>query len=576
MTDLAAPTVAIRNNELRNTAALYARYSCENQRETSIDDQVRRCKELAKKHGLVINEQQIYSDSAMSGTESAIDRRDGYKSLLAAWSSNQFDFLLADDLDRITRDGVEQAFLVRRLENNLRVNLVTNDGIDTRIPNWQLMISMRGIVGQQQVRTTKSLVIRGMVGQLERGFMIATPAFGYALDRRFDDFGNRVGTYWKIDEVSAHLVQLIYEKRGEGQSMHQIARWLNEQGVPLQRKARKTTGGFWRASRIKILLKNAIYRGEFIWNASSTIKAKAKKSGAVLVEQSFARPELRLISDELWFRCNSKTISRSGYGGGSHPFSGLLTCGVCDSVLVLTSKSRCRSLYCASCTTAKGMDVKGEHMTSTIATQGVQTLLTKALGDFLSPAFIDTFRTRLKLRISGDNKIGIETLQRELFGLKNSQERLSRMLVNAIEDDTVLIQRYEELRVQVKKLTSQLLQLNDDALLVDQSAITKQINIDPRKLVEQVFTFEQPTEALRSLLARLFPRIVFEGKPGGRYTSNFRLEFALGDALALASCTEIQMKSGVIKNYQLIFHPAGRNRCGPEWSVAERSIATLN
>lgn len=571
MTDIAVPFTATRPNELRNTAALYARYSCENQRETSIEDQLRRCRELAAKHGLVINEQHIYADSAMSGTATAIDRREGYKALLAAWGQNQFDFILADDVDRITRDGVEQALLVRRLESNLRVHLVTNDGIDSRTQNWQLMMSVRGIVGQQQVRTTKSLVVRGMVGQLERGFMIATPAFGYVLDRQFDGQGNRIGTHWKIEESSASLVRLIFEKRGAGQSMHQIARWLNEQGVALQRKAQKSTGGFWRASRIKDLLKNPTYRGEFIWNASTTLKAKAKKSGAVLAEQAFARPELRLVSDELWYRCNSKTISRSGYGGGSHPFTGLLSCGLCDSVLVLTSKSRCRSLYCASCTTAQGMNVKGAHMTSTIATQGVQILLSHALGDFLTPAFVETFRTRLKLRLSGDNSAAIEALQRELGGLKNAQERLSRMLANAVEDDPVLMQRYEELREQVKQLNSQLVRLNGEAGRVDQSAIGKQMTIDPGKLVERVFTFEQPPEALRALLARLFPRIVFEGKPGGRYTSIFGLEFAMGDALALASGTAIQMTAGSTKRYQLTYHPAGRVRLGQPWTVLELS-----
>jgi site-specific DNA recombinase len=164
-----------------NKAAVYARYSCENQRETSIDDQIRRCRELAQRQQLNIDDSLIFTDAALSGTDKHRDRRDGYKAMLEAWDAGKFDFILADDFNRLTRDGVEQAYLVRRLERNLRVKLLTTNGIDTRIQNWQLQVGMLGVVGQQAIRDTQGLVVRGMLGQLERGFMVAAPAFGYVL-----------------------------------------------------------------------------------------------------------------------------------------------------------------------------------------------------------------------------------------------------------------------------------------------------------------------------------------------------------------------------------------------------------
>lgn len=50
----------------QNTAVIYARYSSHNQREESIDAQVRACEEYAAKHGLQVV--QVYQDSAKSGT----------------------------------------------------------------------------------------------------------------------------------------------------------------------------------------------------------------------------------------------------------------------------------------------------------------------------------------------------------------------------------------------------------------------------------------------------------------------------------------------------------------------------
>ncbi len=54
-------------------AAIYARYSSENQRPESIEDQVAACRRLAAQRGLTILEEHIYTDQAQSGARR--DRR---------------------------------------------------------------------------------------------------------------------------------------------------------------------------------------------------------------------------------------------------------------------------------------------------------------------------------------------------------------------------------------------------------------------------------------------------------------------------------------------------------------------
>jgi DNA invertase Pin-like site-specific DNA recombinase len=46
------------------SAAVYARYSSENQRPESIDDQISACRRLAKERGLTISDDHIYADQA--------------------------------------------------------------------------------------------------------------------------------------------------------------------------------------------------------------------------------------------------------------------------------------------------------------------------------------------------------------------------------------------------------------------------------------------------------------------------------------------------------------------------------
>lgn len=62
-------------------AAVYARFSSENQREQSIEDQVRVCREFAKRDGITILEERVYYDEAQSGS---IRARPGLEALKRA------------------------------------------------------------------------------------------------------------------------------------------------------------------------------------------------------------------------------------------------------------------------------------------------------------------------------------------------------------------------------------------------------------------------------------------------------------------------------------------------------------
>jgi site-specific DNA recombinase len=84
------------------TAAIYARYSSENQRPESIDDQISACRKLAKLQLLSISEEHIYADQAQSGASSG---RPALAALMAAARASEFQVVLVDDLSRLARDN---------------------------------------------------------------------------------------------------------------------------------------------------------------------------------------------------------------------------------------------------------------------------------------------------------------------------------------------------------------------------------------------------------------------------------------------------------------------------------------
>ena len=546
--------------------AIYARYSCDKQNETSLEDQIRRCTELAQRHGLSVSKDLIYTDAAVSGTDKGDALREGYRRLREDWDAGKFDVLVVDEFSRLSRDNVEQAVLQKRLEKSRRVRLITADGVDTQDPDWQLRLGFQGLIAQQESRKLSYRVDRGMVGQLERGYMIAAPAFGYRLQRVFDDNQNHIGSLWVIHEENASIVRQVFDMRAKGESMHKIAAWLNQKGVSCSRKGRDGQEAHWRPARVKNMLENAIYKGIFVWRGSTTYAKKMKELGDEVQSVEYQRPELRLVSDEVWIRCNNRSVSRSGYGGGQHALTGVLTCGCCGATLAVSAMRRCRSLYCPVCSDARSSLGATDRLTSTIAVAGVQFMLTRVLQLFISEPFLQAFRQSLRQRLTSDNGSEIEECAARLKKLKNAQERISCMLADAEGDDETLEKRYKETRKQVIEAQQQLTKLQAGAQVLDRSAVEVQLQVDPREMLSKLFDADVPPHELRTILARLFPMVVFEGKEG-RYISKFRVRFAPGMALSMASGTECLTEKEVEARFKLQYIPSNQKEKPGYWNV---------
>ena len=80
-------------------AVIYARYSSEHQRAASIEDQVRICRERIEREGWTLL--QVFQDRAISGAGTV---RPGFQALLAGARDGAFEVVVAEALDRLSRD----------------------------------------------------------------------------------------------------------------------------------------------------------------------------------------------------------------------------------------------------------------------------------------------------------------------------------------------------------------------------------------------------------------------------------------------------------------------------------------
>ena len=90
--------------------ALCARYSSDNQRDASIEDQLRLCRLHAEKQGWTVVDS--FTDRAISGASLL---RPGIQELMSDAQRRRFDIVLAEAMDRLSRDQEDIAGLFKRM-----------------------------------------------------------------------------------------------------------------------------------------------------------------------------------------------------------------------------------------------------------------------------------------------------------------------------------------------------------------------------------------------------------------------------------------------------------------------------
>src|SRR5687768_15681040 len=285
-------------------AAIYARFSSENQREQSIEDQVRVCRDFARRDGITVLDEHIYFDEAQSG---AIRSRPGLEALKKAAEDKQFDVLLVDDSSRLSRDNQHFNTLLC-LFQFWGIRLISvSDGLDMREEHAKVAYQFRGIINELYLTDLKKKTHRGQMGQVLRGFAVGSRGYGYTSapdgESKYDKKGRLRADGFKLQVApeEARVVQRIYRDFIEGQAITKIAKALNEEQVPTKAKLR----GGWNVSTISRILKDEKYTGRFIWNRTTTVKdplsGKMKqvdrpKDEWVVQE----RADIRIISDDEW------------------------------------------------------------------------------------------------------------------------------------------------------------------------------------------------------------------------------------------------------------------------------------
>ena len=95
------------------TGVIYARYSSDNQREESIEGQLRECQAFAKKNDITLLEP--YIDRALSAKT---DNRPNFLKMIKDSAAKKFDVVIVWKLDRFSRNRFDSAHYKNILRKN--------------------------------------------------------------------------------------------------------------------------------------------------------------------------------------------------------------------------------------------------------------------------------------------------------------------------------------------------------------------------------------------------------------------------------------------------------------------------
>lgn len=155
---------------MKLTAAIYARFSSDVQKDRSVDDQFADCEALAKNKGFKIVSK--FSDRAKSGT--SLFGRDGALEMMMAAKARKFDVLIVESLSRLARDKEDIAGIYKRLKH-VDIELHTlNNGIAD-----DLKVGLSGIIDSEYIKNLALAIKRGQNGVVRDGLFPGAVTYGY-------------------------------------------------------------------------------------------------------------------------------------------------------------------------------------------------------------------------------------------------------------------------------------------------------------------------------------------------------------------------------------------------------------
>ena len=201
---------------MSENAVIYARSSSDNQRDASIDQQVKACQKYAEEKGLTVIK--VYDDRALTGKT---DKRPSFLQMIKDSAKRKFQFVIVYSLDRFSRNKYDSAIHKHTLkENGVKVLSAMEHLSDD--PTGGLMETILEGFAQYYSDELSQKINRGLTDNAEKGIVNGSVPLGF---RRGAD------GHAEIVEEEAEIVREVFRRANEGEQLIRIIEDLNRRGI---------------------------------------------------------------------------------------------------------------------------------------------------------------------------------------------------------------------------------------------------------------------------------------------------------------------------------------------------------
>ena len=286
-------------------AYAYARFSSDNQREESIDAQIRAITEYCDKNDIRIV--RVFRDEAYSARS---DRRPAFQEMFSLIKDYPVDFVIVHKLDRFARNRADAAFYRKKLKDAgcklVSVCEPLDDSPESIIMEG-LLESLNEYYSANLSRETKKGLNENLLKGLRCG---AKPPRGY------DCINKRI-----IKNKDAEKVKTVFQMYASGASFSEME---------------KATG--WGRTGIAMMLKNENYIGTYVFGG-----------------RKFPNSHEAIIDRATWDKCQQRMHDRAmnarNRAKGEYMLSGLCFCSRCGERMRANSANLRYFYYRCNCQT---------------------------------------------------------------------------------------------------------------------------------------------------------------------------------------------------------------------------------
>ncbi|WP_270428729.1 recombinase family protein [Blautia obeum] len=460
--------------------ALYIRVSTDDQAELSPDAQKRLLLDYAKKNGIIISNDFIFSES-VSGRH--VQKRPEFQRMIgiAKQPSHPIDVILVWKYSRFARNQEESIVYKSMLKkDHVDVISISEPLIDgpfgsliERIIEWMDEYYSIRLSGE---------VLRGMKEKALRNGYQSSPCLGY------EAVGH--GKPYQINEAEYAMVSYImdlYDNHNMDETA--IARKCNDLGYKTKR------GNPFERRTIDRILQNPFYCGIVSWNGVEFEGAHEVR----ISKERFDRRQ-RLIASR------KRPMKARNVSTCKHWLSGLLKCSVCGATLSYTGNGKCPYFQCWKY-------AKGFHKTSVaLSVKKAEEAVISYFDQILSGTDFTYVR---KDQPATDETVAIEQLQKELSKLSTRENRIRDAYESGIDS-------LEEYKANKERLISNRLQLETGLEKLRKEQEEKEVNKEDvlheiKSLNDILKNPDVSYEEKGTLIRTIVDQIVYDKESGKMY-----------------------------------------------------------